>query len=217
MCGRLKDTTLTDGQRSRLARLARMRRLGALLCGVAVLAACAERQGDGARPPSPPETPAETASPTPTELPGASCDDRSGGDGRNLPDFVAVEVESEGGVDRVKFVFEPNRPNAKRPPYHVVRFQDELHTDPQGAPADIEGEAFVLVVFGALGVDLSGEEPEEIYTGPEEFTPGFGTVREVEQLGDFEATISWGIGLSSEECFVVDAGPDHLTLEFPSA
>jgi hypothetical protein len=72
------------------------------------------------------------------------------------------------------------------------------------------------VVFGALGVDISGEEPVEIYTGPKEFSPRFGTLREVEQLGDFEATISWGIGLAAEECFVLDVGPDHLTLEFPS-
>jgi hypothetical protein len=182
-----------------------------------LLASCGQPATRGGRPSPTPTSPAPTASPTPTELPGASCEDQTQGSGRNLPDFVGVEVESESGVDRVTFEFEPNQPNAKGPPYYVVRFQDELHTDPQGAPADIEGEAFVLVVFGALGVDLSGEQPVEIYTGPTEFTPGFGTVREVEQLGDFEATVSWGIGLSSRECFVVDAGPDHLTLEFASA
>jgi hypothetical protein len=194
-----------------------MRRLWSLLWVLLLLAACGQESPSGAPPPTTPETPDQTESPTPAELPGASCDDRTGGDARNLPDFVEVELESEGGVDRVTFEFEPNQPNVNQPPYHVVRFQDELHTDPEGAPADIEGEAFILVVFGALGVDLSGEEPEEIYTGPKEFTQGFGTVREVEELGDFEATITWGIGLSSEECFVLDAGPDHLTLEFPSA
>jgi hypothetical protein len=194
-----------------------MRRLWSLLCMCLLLAACGQEPQVGAPPSTRPETPDQTESPTPTDLPGASCDDRTGGDARNLPDFTEVEVESEEGVDRVTFRFEPNQPNVKQPPYHVVRFQDELHTDPEGAPADIEGEAFILVVFGALGVDLSGEEPEEIYTGPKEFTPGFGTVREVQELGDFEATITWGIGLSSEECFVLDAGPDHLTLEFPSA
>jgi hypothetical protein len=194
-----------------------MRRRWSLLCVFLLLAACGEEPLGGAPSPTTPATPDQAESPTPTELAGASCDDRTGGDARNLPDFVEVEVESEEGVDRVTFQFEPNQPNIKQPPYHVVRFQDELHTDPEGAPADIEGEAFILVVFGALGVDLSGEEPEEIYTGPKEFTPGFGTVREVQELGDFEATITWGIGLASEECFVLDAGPDHLTLEFPSA
>jgi hypothetical protein len=194
-----------------------MRRLWSLSCALFLLAACGQEPQGGTAPTSPPETPDETESPTPTDLPGASCDDRTGGDARNLPNFVKVEVESEGGVDRVTFQFELNQQNVKQPPYHVVRFQEELHTDPEGAPADIEGEAFILVVFGALGVDLSGEEPEVIYTGPKEFTPGFGTVQEVEELGDFEATISWGIGLAAEQCFVLDAGPDHLTLEFPSA
>ena len=193
-----------------------MRPLG-LVVAALLLSACGQPDTPGGAPRPSPTSPSPTASPTPTELPGASCDDRTEGTGRNLPDFVEVEVESRGGVDRVTFRFEPNRPKVKEPPYYVVRFQDELHTDPEGAPADIEGEAFVLVVFGALGVDISGEQPEEIYTGPTEFTPGFGTVREVEQLGDFEATVSWGIGLSARRCFVVDAGPDHLTLEFPSA
>jgi hypothetical protein len=193
-----------------------MRRVAAILAAL-LAASCAQPQGPGGAPRPTPTSPSPTASPTQTELAGASCDDRTQGSGRNLPDFVGVEVESEGGVDRVTFEFEPNQPNVDRPPYYVVRFQDELHTDPEGAPADIEGEAFVLVVFGALGVDLSGEEPVEIYMGPTEFTPGFGTVREVEQLGDFEATVSWGIGLSSRECFVVDAAADHLTLEFPSS
>jgi hypothetical protein len=57
----------------------------------------------------------------------------------------------------------------------------------------------------------------EIYTGPKEFTPNFPTVVEVEELGDFEATISWGIGLSSRACVVVDATPTRITLEFPTA
>jgi hypothetical protein len=56
-----------------------------------------------------------------------------------------------------------------------------------------------------------------VYTGDERFTPGFGTLQEAVMLGDFEAQVSWGLGLSEKACYRVDAGPDHLTLEFPSA
>lgn len=138
------------------------------------------------------------------------------GNPENTPDFVAVEVESAGGVDRVTFRFRQREGAPDVPPFHIVRFVEELTTDPEGLPADIEGEAFVQIIFQAFGVDLSGEEPVEIYTGPKEFAPGFPTVLEVEELGDFEATISWGIGLSSRACFVVDATPESITLEFPS-
>jgi hypothetical protein len=138
------------------------------------------------------------------------------GDPKNTPDFVAVEVESKGGLDRVTFRFRKRGGAPDVPPFHIVRFVDELTTDPQGAAADVEGDAFVQIIFQAFGVDLSGEEPVEIYTGPKEFTPKLPTVLEVEELGDFEATISWGIGLSARACFVVDATPTSIALEFPS-
>jgi hypothetical protein len=94
--------------------------------------------------------------------------------------------------------------------------EERMSGEPENTPDYIEGEAFVQIIFQAFGVDLSGEEPVEIYKGPKEFTPGFPTVLEVEELGDFEATISWGIGLSTRACFVVDATPTRITLEFPS-
>lgn len=190
-----------------------MRRVTLALLVVTLAGAC--RQEPTVSPPaSPTESP--TASPTPKELPGASCEERMAGDPANTPDFVAVDVESKGGVDRVTFRFRKRAGAPGVPPFHIVRFVDELTTDPQGAPADVKGDAFVQIIFQAFGVDLSGEEPVEIYTGPKEFRPEFPTVLEVEQLGDFEATISWGIGLSTRACFVVGATPTKITLEFPS-
>jgi hypothetical protein len=75
----------------------------------------------------------------------------------------------------------------------------------------------VVVSFQAVGHDLSGETPVEVYTGPERFEPGFPTLREAAMLGDFEGQVSWGLGLSDKVCYRIDAGPDHLTVEFPSA
>jgi hypothetical protein len=181
---------------------------------VAVAAACRQEPTSPPRA-SPTESP--TPSPTPTELPGASCEERMAGNPENTPDFVAVDVDSGDGLDRVTFRFRKREGAPDVAPFHIVRFVDELTTDPQGAPAEVEGDAFVQIIFQAFGVDLSGEEPVEIYTGPKEFTPDFPTVVEVEELGDFEATISWGIGLSSRACFVVDATPTRITLEFPTA
>lgn len=193
-----------------------MRRAGVLVVGALLAAACG-RSPSPASSPAPPEPSPKTTPASPASLPGASCKDRGGGVAENIPDFVKVDVESKGGVDRVTFRFRPRDPGVAGPPSHFVKFVDQLSTGEEGARADVEGEAFVLVVFSAFGVDLSGEEPVQIYTGPTELSPGFGTVRELEQLGDFEATVTWGIGLSRKACFVVDARPDRLVLEFPAS
>jgi hypothetical protein len=186
---------------------------------VALLAGCAERQPTEAGQP-PPETPAEgeTGSPTPSpDRPASTCETVNGGNPANLPRFTEVEVESEDGVDRITFEFEPEPSAPNRPPWHHISFVDELITEGEGRPVEVEGNAFVIVSFQAIGVDLSGEEPVEVYTGPKEFTPGYATLKEAEHLGDFEAQVSWGLGLSDRTCFVLEARQDRITLEFPSA
>jgi hypothetical protein len=195
-----------------------MRRVAvALLMSALLAAACAERRpGSVADPPAPPaeeSPPAEQAG----ELPGASCRNVNAGNPANFPDFVDVELESEGGVDRVTFVFEPSPDAPARPPFHFVSFVDELITDGEGALVEVEGRAYVLVSFQAMGVDLSSETPVEVYTGPKRFTPEYGTLKELVHLGDFEGQVSWGLGLASKECFLLEAEADHITLEFPSA
>jgi hypothetical protein len=162
-------------------------------------------------------TPSPTPSPTPTgdDLAGASCEDREGGNDYNFPDFVRVKVEREDGVEKVEFRFEPED-GVTDPPVHFISFADQLTTEGEGAPVDLEGNAYLSVSFMARGVDLSGEDFEEIYTGPKRLTPGFPTVKELQHLGDFEGLISWGIGLESRACYVLRARADRLILRFPS-
>jgi hypothetical protein len=190
-----------------------MRFAVSLLVVVLLGSACAERRAGTAAPP-----PEETEAPPeePSELPGATCDTVNEGNPSNLPDFVAVELGSEDGVDRITFRFRPQPEAPAQPPWHFIDFTDQLITEGEGRPVEVEGQAFVVVSFQAIGTDLSGEVPEPVYTGDERFTPGFGTLQEAVMLGDFEAQVSWGLGLSEKACYRVDAGPDHLTLEFPS-
>jgi hypothetical protein len=93
---------------------------------------------------------------------------------------------------------------------------DQLTTDGEGAPVDVEGNAFVAISFHAIGVKLTGEEPEKVYKGPTEFKTGYSNLLEVEQLGDYEAIVSWGMGLQRESCFRVTASATEITVEFPS-
>jgi hypothetical protein len=192
-----------------------MRRVVVVFLAPLLMAACAQRQPGRAQPPAAQET--ESPAETPEELSGASCANVNAGNPANYPEFAEVELESHVGVDRITFRFEPQAGAPDEPPWHFIGFVDELVTEGEGKPVDVEGEAFLLVSFQAIGVDLSEEQPVEVYTGPKEFTPGYGTLNEAVQLGDFEGQVSWGLGLARKACFVLEAEPDHLTLEFPSA
>jgi hypothetical protein len=149
-------------------------------------------------------------------LPDSTCENTTGGNPENLPRFVDVEVES-GERDSITFRFEPESGAPEDAPLHFINFTDKLITGGEGRPVCAEGESFVVVSFQAIGVDLSGEQPVEVYTGPKRFTPRFGVLREAVHLGDFEAQVSWGLGMSRDSCFVLEAERDHITLEFPTA
>ena len=169
---------------------------------------------------TPSPEPTETAEPSPEpaeELLGVDlrCGRYEDGSDEVFPDFVDLSINEKAGagIARIRFQFEPMAGQTDAP-WHIIDFTDQLVTDGEGAPVDVEGEAFVAVTFMAQGVDLSGEEFVEIYTGPKEFHLDGPIILEVEQTGDFEGMVSWGIGLSEKTCYTVDAGPDHLTITF---
>jgi hypothetical protein len=178
-----------------------------------VLVSCGETSvtSDPEGPPVVNEEP-DAISPT---LEDSTCENTTGGNPENFPRFADVELET-GERDRITFTFEPEAGAPDDAPLHFINFTDELITDGEGRKVRAEGEAFVVVSFQAVGVDLSGEEPVEVYTGAKRFKPAFGVLREVVHLGDFEGQVSWGLGLSRESCFALDAGRDHITLEFPN-
>jgi hypothetical protein len=202
-----------------------VRALGALLVAVLTAVGCAEERS--ARSPglvgeSPAEVPATEPTPLPVDLPGASCRNVNAGNPANFPDFVDVfvgqesETHPEAHRDVIEFRFKPAPDAPNDPPWHFISFVDELVTEGEARPVDVEGNAFLLVSFQAIGVDLSEEQPVEVYTGPKRFTPDLPVVKEAVWLGDFEGQVTWGLGLAERTCFVVDATANHLELQFPS-
>jgi hypothetical protein len=193
-----------------------MRQVAAAVLVSVVLAGCA---GPAEGPAGPAPRPGESQEPgaeKPEALPDSTCENTTGGNPENFPRFVEVEVES-GERDSITFRFEPEAGAPEDAPLHFINFSEQLITDGEGRRVKAAGEAFVVVSFQAVGVDLSGEEPIEVYTGPKRFEPGFGVLLEAVHLGDFEGQVSWGLGLSRESCFVLEAEPDHITLGFPNA
>jgi hypothetical protein len=182
---------------------------------LALVSCAGPREGPAGPAPRPGET-QEPGAEKPEALADSTCENTTGGNPENFPRFVEVELES-GETDTITFRFEPEAGAPEDAPLHFINFSEQLITDGEGRPVRAAGEAFVVVSFQAIGVDLSGEKPVEVYTGPKRFTPGFGVLLEAVHLGDFEGQVSWGLGLSKDSCFVLEAEPDHITLEFPAA
>ena len=68
----------------------------------------------------------------------------------------------------------------------------------------------------AATADLSGAKLERTYTGPRRIQPaGMHFVREIVKTGDFEAVLTWAIGLSERRPFMVTSSgsPPRLTIE----
>lgn len=123
-----------------------------------------------------------------------------------LTDLV-VGTSDDGCVDRVEFVFRDAVPG-----YRVEYQPGPFTRDASGEPVAVAGSAFLVVRFEpAYTYDL--EAAEEVYTGPRDLTPeGTRHVRQVVNTGDFEAVVTWVIGLSERAPVAVTAEGTRLVV-----
>lgn len=129
-----------------------------------------------------------------------------------------VEIEIEDCVERVTFKFEESEPG---PGYDVSYQPADVATkqDGSGNPIEIAGENFLVVrMFPAMTAEIEGEDVMQTYTGPSKIpAPAEAKmVREVTKTGDFEAQVTWVIGLDSEHPFTVTPSNDELVVEIGS-
>jgi hypothetical protein len=141
-------------------------------------------------------TPLPTLAPSGTDLGPFGCLDHSGGANSGpAMQLTAVRVAHQPGFDRIVFEFGPQTGATAHAPAYTVSRQASAKfiKDPSGLPVTMRGSSGLRIVFhGASGADS--------YTGPRDFIPSLPVVQEVEQLGDFEAVLSWGAGLSQAAC-----------------
>ena len=120
------------------------------------------------------------------------------------------------GFDRVVFEFRRGRPG-----YRIEYVRPPFYEDGSGRRVDVGGEAFVQVrMERASGFDLTGEG-EQVYLGPARVRGrDFGTsvVREVVRTGDFEAVLTWVVGLRARTGFRTSTlrDPPRLVIDFRS-
>lgn len=144
---------------------------------------------------------------------GHDATDRSAPRAGDVAFLTAVEAGQAGCIDTVRFRFQA--PPGQRPGYEVGYRPGPFQDDPSGRPITVSGTAFLRVAFtGLSGVDLSGAQPRQTYTGPRDLRPG-GTlmVKEIRQASDFEGTMTWIVGLDGRHPFVVQATGGEVAVQ----
>jgi hypothetical protein len=129
--------------------------------------------------------------------------------------LTAVRVESDACVDRVAFAFEGD--GAAFPGYRVSYLPagTALVEDGSGAHVALDGSAYLVVRFEpAATADLSGPELVRTYTGPKRIAApeNAHSLREVVKSGDFEAVLTWVIGLDDRRPFAVTRSADGIVV-----
>ena len=202
-----------------------MRRVPALaLVAAAVLGASAcgdsdepSSQGNGA-----PTTTTVTTTTTETNgidpLEGAGTEPVDGQATAGAGEIALLERVAIGrheGFDRVVFQFKNHLPG-----YHVEYVEPPLREDGSGNIVKVDGNAFVVVRMElASGFDLTKDEGELVYKGPKRIdgsAAGTSVLQEVVRTGDFEAVLTWAIGLSDRVDFRVQtaSSPARLIVDF---
>ena len=125
---------------------------------------------------------------------------------QSTPTLVDVRAARHPGFDRVVFEFRGAVPE------HTVRYVDRLVEDGSGNPVSVAGTADLEVVFHGANAHTEDGTPS---VSPRRFSPGLTAVKEVAQIGDFEAVVSYGIGLDRRRPLTVStlSGPSRLVID----
>ncbi len=125
-----------------------------------------------------------------------------------------VALARHEGFDRVVLQFTNGLPG-----YSVAYAEPPLYEDGSGAPVRIAGREFLVIrLEPASGFDLETGEGRLVYTGPRRLggsAAGTSVVREVVRTGDFEAVLTWAVGLGDRVDFRVLTldGPPRLVVD----
>jgi hypothetical protein len=155
-----------------------------------------------------PIAPSNTTAPPLTE---ASTSDVSAPRTSERGHLVAVRMARQNGYDRMVLEFTDLVPG-----YKIGYRPLPMYQDPSGAEIPLAGanSAVRIELMPATG---SGTDPgERTYFGPSTVTGDTAVLTEAKAAGDFEAVLSWVVGLRSEVPFraTVLAEPPRLVIDF---
>jgi hypothetical protein len=191
-----------------------MTRLVATVVLALALAGCGNDDQAASTNPSSPPSMETTADCMP--IPGASMDAKRSpaNDNAETMYLTNVTLSSTDCSDKVVFDFEEQAPG----PGFDVSYQPASTAkveDGSGNAVEIDGDAFLVVrLTPAMTAKIDGEQVTKTYTGPRRLPqdPDSG-VRDVVKTGDFEAQVTWVIGLDEDRPFKIAATDSSLTVE----
>jgi hypothetical protein len=125
-----------------------------------------------------------------------------------VANIVDVRVGSHVGYDRVVFEFEQGTPELT-----LDRASPPFSEDASGLPLDVEGVSFLRLTM--RGGSKQTDAGTSSYDGPTNFDPGFRSLVDLVEGGDFERQSTWYFGLSAESCLRVLLldGPPRLVVD----
>jgi hypothetical protein len=169
-----------------------MRRIGTLIATLAaatllLVAGCRTAATPiGAQPATQPVT-TTTTTPAPSSL---------WPDGGPPGVLAAISTQHFPDHDRVVFQF-----HGATPPEATIGFASRITEDPSDRPVPLLGTNFVAVVFHDARLTNAGAEndPSKVvrYSGATRLTPRYRILEELAVSGDFEAVLSFGLGLAT--------------------
>ena len=130
------------------------------------------------------------------------------GSRQGLPVLKAIRTGRHGSYDRFVLEFTGSFGAAN------VRYVPVVRADPSDKVVPLKGLSFLqVVVQGAVAHWPAA--PSTPYGGPSTVTPGYPTLKQVSISGDFEAVLSFGVGLARTAGFQVTRlrSPDRLVVD----
>jgi hypothetical protein len=128
-----------------------------------------------------------------------------------------VRVGAHDCFERVTFEFKPQAGDADGPvAWKAAYEQPPITEDGSGRTVKVKGDAFLVVHMAASGADLTREGAPETYTGPTSIEAAGATrILQVRRTGDFEAVLTWVIGLDKQRPFHVttEGGPARVVID----
>ena len=179
-----------------------------------LLAGCGGGNGSGEQPG--PSTRTATTPDCPP-LPRASTEKKERPAPASVPTIFLTDVQVEAAecADRVAFTF---RDHAGALPGYTVSYEPESTAkieDASGRRIEVAGTAFLVVrMMNVMTAEIAGDKVTPTYTGPRRITPdGTHFVREVVKTGDFEAVVTWVVGLDGKRPFAATASGAQLIVD----
>ena len=130
------------------------------------------------------------------------------GSRQGLPVLKAIRTGRHGSYKRLVLEFTASYGAAN------VRYVPVVRADPSDKVVPLKGRSFLqVVVHGAVA--RWSATPITPYGGPSTVTPGYPTLKQVSISGDFEAVLSFGVGLGRTAGFQVTRlrSPDRLVVD----